>query len=335
MWQEIIAGRADIDTRLDKAIRRLLPQWTLGHVYASLRLGNVTINRRKARPNYRLAEGDTIAIKLADNEALSTSLSTDAAQTPEIEKIASQLDVISHDDEVIAINKPRGILVHGANSLTDQVQAYIETAEPHRANKNALTFRSGPLHRIDRNTSGIVLFSASLAGARRYSQLFREHKIDKYYLALLRGTVSGRARWNDLLQRDNIKGASAVTTRGQIANTEIVPLLDMKTTEGSATLCLCRIITGRTHQIRAQAAHHKHPLLGDRKYGGYNKLRQYHYLLHAVALRVPSATSQGRKKLLFAPPPDNFSDRLHPLFGPKIFKLFQRLPRTIVNWSRI
>jgi 23S rRNA pseudouridine955/2504/2580 synthase len=171
----------------------------------------------------------------------------------------------------------------------------------------SLSFRPGPLHRLDRGTSGIIVFSKTLAGAQAFSALLRRRLLVKRYLALLSGRLGRAETWDDPLARDR---KSRVTHRapadgqGREALSRVTPL----ETRGDVTLALIEIRTGRTHQIRAQAALHGHPLSGDRKYGGPPPAAGTEgFSLHAWELEFPASLvfspDPGLPRKITAPPP--------------------------------
>jgi 23S rRNA pseudouridine955/2504/2580 synthase len=220
---------------------------------------------------------------------------------------------------LLILNKPVGLAVHGPDSLETQVQAYLA---PKLA--PSLSFKPGPLHRLDKPTSGIIVFSASLAGAQSFSALLRSRSIRKTYLALLDGILDRDETWEDTLVRDKEQGQSFIADPGdddaKEARTRMYPLA--RTSE--LTLARLEIDTGRTHQIRAQAAAHGHPLAGDRKYGGSEQ--RGGFLLHAWMLELPPQTEPalpGMPRRLLAPLPEKFRQRIRELFG--------ELERTILN----
>jgi 23S rRNA pseudouridine955/2504/2580 synthase len=177
----------------------------------------------------------------------------------------------------------------------------------------SLSFRPGPLHRLDTPTSGIILFSTTLQGAQYFSTLIREHQVRKTYLAVVEGELTRPCTWKDALVRDRRVHKTRIAAAdgpSQDAETQVVPLA----VERGYTLIQARIPTGRTHQIRAQAAFHGHPLRGDRKYrGGFHAEG---LLLHAYTLEFPlDAQGQGVPRLLTAPPSERFCKALGHLFG--------------------
>jgi 23S rRNA pseudouridine955/2504/2580 synthase len=192
----------------------------------------------------------------------------------------------------------------------------------------SLSFKPGPLHRLDKPTSGIIVFSTSLEGARRFSALLKDGKIRKRYLAILEGDLQQSEVWEESLMRDGealktvIAEASgekpnAATDKARLARTRAMPLKRGRKAGRIYTLAQFEIDTGRTHQIRAQAAHHGYPLAGDRKYGGSGS----RFFLHAAELELPAGSFQdgeiGGKApwVIRAPLPEDFERAIGEIFG--------------------
>jgi 23S rRNA pseudouridine955/2504/2580 synthase len=220
------------------------------------------------------------------------------------------LTIIRETPHLLFVNKPPGISTHGKNSLDEMAAAYLRGKI-----EASLSFRPGPLHRLDRETSGVITFSKSLTGARDFSCALRSGRIQKTYIAILEGRLEQAETWADMLAYDGAtrrsyfppelpptggrhKAGSVGEGSGAAkpALTTVKPLA----VRGGRTLALIKIDTGRTHQIRAQAALRGFPLEGDTKYGGKRRVRKAGepaFFLHALCLELPpeppSATSQA------------------------------------------
>jgi 23S rRNA pseudouridine955/2504/2580 synthase len=226
---------------------------------------------------------------------------------------------------LLVLNKPAGLAVHGPeeDALESLVRAYLAPTLP-----PSLSFKPGPLHRLDKHTSGIILFSKTLEGARGFSALLRERRIRKTYLALLEGILHRDETWEDLLVRTS--GKSLVLPGGSFpsgplrgveapknALTRVCPLAH-SAGAGALTLARLELDTGRTHQIRVQAAAHSHPLAGDRLYGG--AAQRGGFLLHAHTLELPGQSFPALVRRLEAPLPEYFRKRIKELFGAALAK---------------
>jgi 23S rRNA pseudouridine955/2504/2580 synthase len=195
------------------------------------------------------------------------------------------------------------------DSLETRVRTFLADKLP-----PSLSFKSGPLHRLDTPTSGAIVFSTSLEGARYFSALIREQQVRKRYLALLEGQLDKPARWEDVLFRDKaakktlvVESGAAPDTKLPRAGTAVYPLA----LNAGYSLVMVEISTGKTHQIRAQAAFHGYPLLGDQKYGG--SARVGGLLLHAYSLEFPAPG--GEPLVIKAPLPRAFYQYISARFG--------------------
>jgi len=285
---ELITGENDKGRRLDRILRKALPDHPLPLIHRLLRQGKVLVNGKPAKASDRIDSGVKVNIPLKD--------------APKPQKTSRQLpkpEIIRQESGLIAVNKPQGIAVHGHESLDDMVRSFLAEKLPH-----SLSFKPGPLHRLDKPSSGIVIFSASLEGARLFSSLMRERKVKKTYIAIIEGKIDKEEIWEDSLARDSEKKKTFVSGAedGKTAVTRIKPLAY----EGGYSLIMAEIATGRTHQIRAQAASHGHPLAGDRKYGG-RKL-DGGLFLHAWKIEFLEIK-------ITAPVPEKFTEAINALFS--------------------
>ncbi|GBU26725.1 pseudouridine synthase [Treponema sp. R8-4-B8] len=266
---ELITGENDNGRRLDRILRKALPDCPLSLIHRLLRLKKVLVNGKPGKANDRLERGVKISIP---------SLENTQTRAPKIRQLPKP-EILWQGLGLIAVNKPAGLAVHGDNSLDDMVRFFLADKLP-----PSLSFKPGPLHRLDKPSSGIVVFSTSIEGAHLFSSLLRERKVRKTYLAVVEGTVKSEEIWQDSLFRDKEKKKTFVSLDnsggGKNAVTKVTPLAS----DGNYTLIKAQIATGRTHQIRAQAAFHGHPLAGDKKYGGKMFGKKSGFFLHAWKL---------------------------------------------------
>jgi 23S rRNA pseudouridine955/2504/2580 synthase len=263
---ELVTGENDKNRRLDRILRKALPDHPLPLIHRLLRKGQVFVDGKPSKAQDRLDCGAKISIP---------SLK-DAPKQASAHPLPSP-NIIWEGPGLIAVNKPAGLEVHGLTACRAGGQIYPHSLDAmvrsFLADKitPSLSFKSGPLHRLDKPSSGIVVFSTSIEGARLFSSLMREQKVKKTYLAIVEGNVKNEEIWEDELIRDKEKKTTFIARKdgeaGKPALTKIKPL----SAEGNYSLITAEIATGRTHQIRAQAAAHGHPLAGDKKYGGHGK----------------------------------------------------------------
>ena len=290
---ELVTGENDSGRRLDRILRKALADYPLPLIHRLLRQKKVLVNGKPGKAQDRIDSGVKISI---------SSLHNTQTRKPSVRQFPTP-EILWQSSELIAVNKPAGLAVHGPNSLDDMVRSFLAEKLP-----PSLSFKPGPLHRLDKPSSGIVVFSASIEGARLFTSLMREHKVRKTYLAIAEGTVKSEEIWQDDLIRDKEKKKTFVlqtnTEGGKNAVTKVTPLA----ADGSYTLIKAEIATGRTHQIRAQAASHGYPLAGDKKYGGKKFGKESGFFLHAWKLEFLEYTITAPLNGIYLP--DNISSNL-------------------------
>ncbi len=240
--------------RLDNCLAALLKGVPKGHVYRLLRTGQVRVNGRRAKPDTRLAAGDRLRIppvRTAEREASGTP---PPSMLDEVRRA-----VIFEDRDFLAIDKPAGIASHGGSGVAFGAIESMRAARPNEHLELA--------HRLDRDTSGVLVFARSRRGLAGLQELIRTGQTTKQYLCLLTGKLQ-RVKFdvNAPLRKSTLAGGERmvrVDSDGKPALTffrEIERFRD-------ASLVEATLATGRTHQIRVHAAHAGHPLAGDPKYG--------------------------------------------------------------------
>jgi 23S rRNA pseudouridine955/2504/2580 synthase len=298
--RELIAGPDDEGRRLDRILRFVLKDKTLSEIYAAIRKGRIRVNGLKAKPELKLAEGDRIF--LDDSLRVAVAKTLDGVDHEDLGPIADILILATAD--LLFVNKPRGELSQG----TSGIEGRIRNALSMRA-AASLSFVPGPLHRLDRNTNGVLTFPRSANGARVFTALLRGRRLVKRYLALVDGEVSAREEWRDRIVRDPRSMTSAVSKGGSEAYAEARPLLAY----GGRGLILVELHSGLTHQIRVQASSRGIALSGDTKYGG--EPFPGGYILHALSLEFPESTFPDLPRLVTAPLPVGALARLAAIFG--------------------
>jgi len=308
--------RDDAGRRLDRVVRRLRPDLPLSRIYRLIRRGGIRVNGSRAGPADRVREGDTIEAPEAGPSAEADG-NTGAVRAPGAEgaprsegawSFPLKAAILVENPDVLALNKPRGWTVHGPGSVEEVVRRYLAADQP-----ASLSFRPGPVHRLDRNTSGALLFARSLRCSQALSAMFRKRAVRKFYLALVDGELHEPVTWRDRITRVSSRRK---TVRGAPTARQATTLVHPLAVGAGRSLIVCEIPTGRTHQIRAQAALHGHPLSGDRKYGGSRA--SGFYLLHAFCLHTGRRVGYLGFTTLFAPVPDEMHAALPDALGPEV-----------------
>lgn len=226
------------------------------------------------------------------------SARTDKRLSPE----ALAPKILFEDTHLIVLSKPAGLLsqgeVTGDMNLVDWLRAYL--GRPY----------VGLIHRLDRNTSGIMIVAKRTKSAERLTRSLQEGRIARSYLAWVEGTVTGPVRWAHWLWKDTARNQVSVVTRSHPQAKEAVlyarPLRQARWRSRPVTLLELELETGRSHQIRVQAAHEGHALLGDRKYGGRGEADFPRPALHSHRLRFEHPMSHEVMEFE-APPPEDFN----------------------------
>ena len=270
----------DVDRRVDRVARRLLPHVPLSRLYQALREGDIRVNGTRVAPATRTREADLISVShaLAATRATKGPLPVPPLPTGR----RSALAELYRDSHVVVVNKPAGLAVHGGGDSVTARLAAVLLPQP-----AALSFVPAPVHQLDRITSGALVVARTLAAARRWATALRTGATVKLYLAVVAGELhapAGGVAWEDTLRYDRRRRRAVADPAGAYASASVWTLA----ADGGApprTLLLMRLHTGRRHQIRAQAALRGHPLLGDARYGSRSAEAAGRPLLHAAAIR--------------------------------------------------
>ena len=295
----------DHGRRIDKILRKMLPKATLSIIYRSIRKGMITLNSKKIGPDTIVQTKDILQV--SESLALEFKKENPIKIQPALQTDSLKPLILFENSHILALNKPQGILVHGTDSLDSLVKHYLK-----KISNSSLSFTPGPVHRLDRNTSGLILFAASLYGSQKVSEMLKARCIKKYYLALFDGIIKETTTWKSHLKRDGIRKITYISkTKGKEAFTKVIPLISNR----KSTLALCIIFTGRTHQIRAQGVDYGHPLMGDKKYN--RKKEPYPYILHAAGIYLINPPDALGCNSLYAPLPAKSYNFLCNLFGKR------------------
>ncbi|MFA6862190.1 MAG: RluA family pseudouridine synthase [Bacilli bacterium] len=260
----------DVNQRIDKFLKRMLKDAPLSFIYKMFRQKDVKVNGVKAKIDYILKEGDVVDIYL--KEALLEKFHKEALLRP----VTPDFTIIYEDQNVLIVDKPRGLLVHaddeGENRITLQNMVLNYLSKKGEWDPNNLTgFVPASAHRLDRNTSGIVVFGKTLPALQELLNLFRERdQIEKKYTLLVRGITNGTGQIDFPLIKDSELRQVRVGRIERGAKPALTIYKRLKAYQCGFSLVEAELMTGRTHQLRVHFAAIGHPIVGDSKYGDFD-----------------------------------------------------------------
>jgi 23S rRNA pseudouridine955/2504/2580 synthase len=260
--QQHEVGAEDAGVRLDKALARLLPAVPRTRIFRLIRKGEVRVNGKRSSPEQRLAAGDRIRVPpVHERSETAQVLATGGAARVPPALIARVNAAIVHEDErLLVLDKPAGLAVHGGSGLTYGVIEALRAARPEETLELA--------HRLDRDTSGILMVARKRSALRILHELLREGRVEKSYLALVVGRWElGRKLIDVPLQTDARVGGERTVRVGEGGKSARTRFRLVQQFGARASLVEATLETGRTHQIRVHAAYCGHPVAGDVKYG--------------------------------------------------------------------
>lgn len=303
--KEIVVGSNEAGQRLTKLLAKVLNQAPQSFLYKMLRKKNIKLNNRRAEGSELLQPGDRVQIYLSDEtfEKFHQDRHSDfrislGMNTPEYSKSLSPNMILYQDDAIMILNKPAAVLSQKArpedDSMNDRLLRYL--LEQGIINKEQLqTFTPSICNRLDRNTSGILLAGISLAGSQELSRMLRDRSLGKYYLTLTAGCMTEPMETVAYLQKDReanrVRVSEVPIEGGSRIETHYRPLK----WDREHTLLEVKLLTGKSHQIRAHLAYLGHPIFGDARYGNReqnlefrNRFGIQHQFLHAYRIVFPT-----------------------------------------------
>lgn len=320
--REIAIGPDDAGQRLDRFLRKALPGSALGNLFRLLRKGVVRVNGCRAEGDLRLEPGDRVQIRLADDAIAAlgpaphgaASASRPSGGSGPARTRGARLTVLHRDDHVLAVDKPPFVLVQpGEGAAREDAEPTLDRLVLDLVGRGAaITFHPALAHRLDRGTSGIVLFGLTAAGLRGLTDLFRRREVAKRYVALVEGEPPEDRFTIDLpLARDpsdDRRGAKVKVSRGEGAQEAVTDFVVLGRDPGRGlALVEARPRTGRTHQIRAHLRAARLPIAGDPTYGdprtreAWTRRGLRRQFLHAAAVRFVHPVGPGREVRIRSP----------------------------------
>ena len=293
--KEFTIGPNDAGQRLDRFLAKAVPLLPASLAQKYIRLKRIKLGGKRVDRDTRLKEGDVLQLYIND-EFFDKPREDNAYLTVANPK----LNIVYEDDHILLVDKRPGVAVHphdGADygkTLIDHIQAYLyQKKEWKPREENAFT--PSLCNRIDRNTGGIVIAAKTAEALRVMNQKIKDRELDKRYLAIVEGTPKPReSSLKGYLFKDAKKNRVFVTDTPQAGSKSCQTNYKTLASRNGLSLVECELITGRTHQIRAQFAHAGHPLLGDGKYGKLDKRFDRNYqALYSYKLTFTFSTEAG------------------------------------------
>lgn len=270
--KRLIVDKKYDNKKLNIFLNDMLPTLTNNLFYKTLRKKDIKINGKRVNKNINVFEGDEILVYISD-ELLSPSI---------------KLDIFYEDNNILIINKPYNLEVTGENSLTSLVHTHYKDCE----------YKPMLCHRLDRNTTGLILYAKNEKSLNILLDKFKNHEIEKHYKALVYGIPKDNyIRCEAFLFKDNKKSQVYISDTFKKGYQKIVTTYSvLEKYDNNTSLLDVEIETGKTHQIRAHLSHLGYPIIGDGKYGINNINKQFgkkYQMLCSYILKFNFITASG------------------------------------------
>ena len=274
--KELTVGKNDAGQRLDRFVAKAVPLLPDSLLQKYIRLKRIKVNGKPSKRDLRLSAGDVLMLYI--NDEFFEAPREDNAWL----KIAKpRLNILYEDENILLADKKPGVLCHSAgkwdyNTLIANIQAYLAQKGEWQP-KEEHSFSPALCNRIDRNTGGIVIAAKNAEALRILNEKIRDREIEKYYLCAVYGRPKpDNGQLKNELFKDAVKNQVYVKSKPEPGSRSAVTEYQVLMTRAGLSLVECRLLTGRTHQIRVQMAYAGWPLLGDGKYGREQINRRFH-----------------------------------------------------------
>ncbi|MDR1467342.1 MAG: RluA family pseudouridine synthase [Oscillospiraceae bacterium] len=278
----IIINENDCGQRLDRFLTKSFKNLPKDLMYKHIRKKNIKIDGKKCMPSTKLLFGQELKVYIKDD------LLADCNKKFNFLKASDELNIVYEDQNLILINKESGVLCQSDrgnpfDSLVDRIKRYLYTEKKYFPDKER-SFSPALVNRIDRNTSGLVIAAKNARALRIACEKIRNREIKKFYICVVEGCfeeeegeISGFIKKNEDLNKVEVLNEEVKNSKYAVTKYQVL------FKKGDKSLVEAEILTGRSHQIRAQFAHIGHPILSDRKYG--RRTRSFHQALCSYKLK--------------------------------------------------
>lgn len=307
--QELHVTSAEANQRLNKYIMKYLDDAPSSFIYKMLRKKNITLNEKKASGDEYVSDGDIIRLYLSDETIQKFKKNTPENNVSAGNYISRNLKVLYKDKDIIAVHKDAGILSQKASSkdfsINEMIIDYCMQNNLIDTTLN-ISFKPSVCNRLDRNTSGIILAGISLHGSRMLSDILKKRDCEKIYYTMVKGSMKKSIHSCAYISKDEKENISCVISKQEYEKLDsahksnfsyIENIFEPLSDNGRYTLLKVFLITGKSHQIRANLRFLNYPVIGDSKYGDISTNRYFrgtyglrHHLLHAGMVRINNIT---------------------------------------------
>jgi 23S rRNA pseudouridine955/2504/2580 synthase len=318
---KINIGPNEAGQRVDKFLRKWLKDVPLSAIYRSIRKGDVRVNEKRVKEKYSLIEGDLLEVK--------EITSTGSEKKEKFIRIENNLKVTYEDENMLLVEKWPGVLVHsdmkgGEPTLTDYVLSYLHDKGDYTPEKE-VTFTPAPCNRLDRNTSGIVIYGKNFESLKLLNEMIRERRIKKYYSALVKKRIKDGIH-EAYISKDEDSNISKIYNESRPGTKKIAMEVKTIQSDGLFSFLEIELITGRSHQLRAHLAHLGNPIVGDTKYGD-KKLNSFFTNKYGLNFQFLYAY-----KLLFKDCPEKLDYMDNKTIGESLPPVFKKIKNDVFKF---
>lgn len=280
--REFTIGKNDAGQRLDRFVAKNLPLLPPALLQKYIRLKRIKVNGKGSKRDTRLAAGDVLQLYINDE-----FFDKPSEENMFLTVFQPRLEIIYEDENLLLVDKRPGMVVHAdetekVNTLINHIQAYLYQKKEWNP-KQEHAFAPALCNRIDRNTGGIVIAAKNAEALRTINEKIKSHELEKSYLCVTVGRPRpAEGRVEGFLLKDEAKKQVSFYRRPIPGGKSAITLYQTLETRGELSLVECRLLTGRTHQIRVSMAELGCPLLGDGKYGNGTVNKRYHETRQAL-----------------------------------------------------